>query len=59
MSKMLKSTGAMGAATLTSRILGMVREMSYTHFMGAGMESSAFRLAFMIPNLFRRLLRVR
>ena len=56
MSKMLKSTGAMGAATLTSRILGMVREMSYTHFMGAGMESSAFRLAFMIPNLFRRLL---
>jgi len=34
MSRMLLSTGAMGAATLTSRLLGMVREMVYAHFMG-------------------------
>lgn len=53
---MLKSSGAMGAATLTSRVLGLVREIVYARFMGAGWVADAFMLAFMIPNLFRRLL---
>jgi putative peptidoglycan lipid II flippase len=53
---MLKSSGAMAAATLTSRILGMVREMVYARFMGVGLVTDAFLLAFQIPNLFRRLL---
>jgi len=53
---MLKSSGAMAAATLTSRILGMVREMVYARFMGVGWVTDAFVLAFQIPNLFRRLL---
>src|SRR5580700_725764 len=56
MSQMLKSSGAMAAATMTSRILGMAREVVYAGFMGAGMVASAFILAFQIPNLFRRLL---
>ena len=56
MSRMLKSAGAMGIATFLSRILGLVREMVYTSFMGAGAEAGAFRLALMLPNLFRRLL---
>jgi putative peptidoglycan lipid II flippase len=56
MSQMLKSSGAMAAATLTSRVLGMVREMVYARFMGDGWVAGAFQLAFMIPNLFRRLL---
>ena len=56
MSKMLKSSGAMGAATLFSRILGMIREMVYARFMGDGLVASAFFYAFQIPNLFRRLL---
>src|ERR1051325_11202291 len=56
MSQMLKSSGAMGAATLLSRILGMAREVLYANFMGAGLVAGAFKLAFMIPNLFRRLL---
>ena len=34
MSQMLKSSGAMGAATLTSRVLGLLREMAYARFMG-------------------------
>jgi len=34
MSQMLKSSGSMAAATLTSRLLGMVREMVYYSFMG-------------------------
>jgi putative peptidoglycan lipid II flippase len=56
MSQMLKSSGAMAAATLTSRVLGMVREMVYAAFMGNGWVASAFTLAFQVPNLFRRLL---
>jgi len=46
----------MAAATLTSRILGMVREMVYAAFMGNTWVASAFIMAFQVPNLFRRLL---
>ena len=53
---MLKSSGAMGIATLTSRFLGLAREIFYARFMGTSAVASAFILAFTIPNLFRRLL---
>ena len=53
---MLKSSGAMAAATLFSRVLGMVREMAYMAFMNVGWVNDAFQYAFTIPNLFRRLL---
>jgi putative peptidoglycan lipid II flippase len=53
---MLKSSAAMAGATLTSRLLGMVREMVYARFMGDGWVAAAFQVAFTIPNLFRRLL---
>ena len=56
MSQMLKSSGLMALATLTSRLLGMVREIVYGAFMGTGWVASAFFLAFQVPNLFRRLL---
>ena len=55
-SEMLKSSGSMGLATMISRLLGMVREMVYASFMGDTAVASAFKLAFQIPNLFRRLL---
>ncbi|MGV3773368.1 MAG: murein biosynthesis integral membrane protein MurJ [Verrucomicrobiales bacterium] len=53
---MLKSSGAMGAATLASRVLGMLRETVYAGFMGDGPVAGAFKMALVIPNLFRRLL---
>src|SRR5678816_3909077 len=53
---MLKSSGAMAGATLTSRLLGMVREIVYASFMGNTWVASAFFIAFQVPNLFRRLL---
>ncbi|HEY3761465.1 MAG TPA: murein biosynthesis integral membrane protein MurJ [Verrucomicrobiae bacterium] len=53
---MLKSSGAMASATLTSRVLGMVREIVYARFMGETWVAGAFIFAFQIPNLFRRLL---
>ncbi len=46
----------MGAATLISRVLGLVREQVYAGFMGDGVVASAFKLAYQAPNLFRRLL---
>jgi putative peptidoglycan lipid II flippase len=56
MSKMLKSSGGIGAATLASRVLGLVREQFFAAFMGTTPIAGAFQLAFMIPNMFRRLL---
>ncbi len=56
MSQMLKSSGAMGLATMTSRVLGLVREQVYAAFMGTTPIAGAFYFAFAIPNLFRRLL---
>jgi len=55
-SQMLKSSGGIGAATLTSRVLGLVREQVYAAFMGTTSVYGAFTYAFMVPNLFRRLL---
>src|SRR6185369_15143113 len=56
MSQMLKSSGAMAMATLSSRVLGMVREIVYAQFMGDTWVAGIFKFAFQIPNLFRRLL---
>lgn len=41
--------------TLLSRVLGFVRDMLMATALGAGLIADAFFLAWMIPNLFRRL----
>lgn len=41
--------------TLLSRILGFVREWLFAYFFGAGELLSAFRIAFVVPNIARRL----
>src|SRR5271169_809806 len=53
---MLKASGAMAAATLFSRVLGLMREQAYMYFLGTTWVNDAFQYAFTIPNLFRRLL---
>ena len=50
-----KAIGTIGGLTMVSRILGFAREMIFSRVMGAGMAADAFALAFLIPNLFRRL----
>lgn len=52
---LVKAMGTIGGLTFVSRILGFVREMVFTRVMGAGMAADAFYLAFIVPNLFRRL----
>jgi putative peptidoglycan lipid II flippase len=52
---LIKATGTIGGLTMVSRVLGFAREMVFARIMGAGMAADAFALAFLIPNLFRRL----
>ena len=47
--------GLTGAATLASRVLGLVRDQVLAAFFGAGNDMDAFVVAFRIPNLVRDL----
>ena len=51
----LKNTAIVGSLTALSRVLGLVREMMQSRLIGAGVEQSAFTLAFAIPNMMRKL----
>lgn len=55
MASLSRSAGSVGLAVLASRVLGLVREVVFTTFFGAGRELDAFVAAFRIPNLFRDL----
>ena len=52
----LKSSSGVAVATISSRILGMIRDICMASFLGGGTLMSAWIFAFTIPNLFRRLL---
>jgi putative peptidoglycan lipid II flippase len=53
----LRHAKLVGALTLLSRVLGLVRDVVAAHYFGAGgVVANAFSLAFIIPNLFRKLL---
>ena len=41
--------------TFASRIMGLVREMTKASFLGTGLYADSFSVAFMLPNLFRKL----
>lgn len=56
MKKNLLSSGIrLSFLTLISRILGLVREMTKARFLGTSALADAFGIAFLIPNLLRRL----
>ncbi len=55
MASLLKSTGIVALSTLGSRILGLLRDILMASFFGASRVADVFFVAFMIPNLFRRL----
>ena len=50
-----RSAGVAGAATMTSRILGLVREQVLAYWFGASDAMDAFLVAFRVPNLVRDL----
>ncbi|MDO9565142.1 MAG: murein biosynthesis integral membrane protein MurJ [Candidatus Desulfaltia sp.] len=53
--RVTKAAGVVGAATLLSRLFGFIRDVVIAWFLGAGLSSDAFFVAFRIPNLLRRL----
>ena len=52
---LIKSTGTFGFYTIISRLLGYIRDILMAIFLGTGLLSDAFFVAFRIPNTFRRL----
>src|SRR6478672_11061706 len=50
-----RATGIVGAAILSSRILGLIREQIFAGLFGAGRNLDAFLMAFRVPNLLRDL----
>jgi putative peptidoglycan lipid II flippase len=51
-----RSAGIVSALTIVSRISGFIRDTTISHIFGAGAVTDAFVVAFIIPNMFRRLL---
>jgi len=52
---LLRNFATVGGATMTSRVLGFLRDVMIAAFVGAGPVADAFFVAFRLPNLFRRL----
>ena len=53
--RVARNAGLVGAATLLSRAMGLVREQAMAVLFGAGLATDAFNVAFRIPNLLRDL----
>jgi putative peptidoglycan lipid II flippase len=56
-SRLARSAGLIGVATMASRVLGVAREVVLAALFGAagGVEMDAFNVAFRVPNLLRDL----
>lgn len=52
---LIRASSTIGGLTLVSRVLGMVRDMLVARYLGAGLASDAFLIAWRLPNLFRAL----
>lgn len=50
-----RAIGSIGGLTMVSRVLGFVRDMIGSRVLGASHANDAFNLAFLLPNIFRRL----
>ncbi|GAB1267295.1 murein biosynthesis integral membrane protein MurJ [Aurantivibrio infirmus] len=53
--KLLKSSAVTGSMTMASRVMGLIRDIVFAKFVGAGADADAFYVAFKIPNFLRRL----
>ena len=50
-----RAFGQIGILTTGSRVLGLVRDIVFAIFLGAGPAADAFLVALKLPNMFRRL----
>jgi putative peptidoglycan lipid II flippase len=51
----MRSAGVVGLATMSSRVLGLIRDLVLAYLFGASNEMDAYTVAFRIPNLLRDL----
>lgn len=54
-SRLARSAGLIGVATMASRVLGVAREAVLAAYFGAGTQMDAYNVAFRVPNLVRDL----
>lgn len=54
--RVLRSAGILGATTLLSRVLGLAREVVFASVFGVTWITDAFRVAYVIPYILRRIL---
>jgi putative peptidoglycan lipid II flippase len=54
-SGLLRSSALVGSMTMTSRVLGLLRDIVIAGFIGASANADAFFVAFKVPNFLRRL----
>jgi putative peptidoglycan lipid II flippase len=53
--QLVRSAGVIGIATMTSRVLGLIRDQVLAYLFGASDAMDAFRIAFRLPNVLRDL----
>jgi len=53
--RLVRSTIAVATPTILSRIFGYIRDMIQAYYLGTGRGADAFIIAYIIPNLLRRL----
>ncbi|HEX9636934.1 MAG TPA: murein biosynthesis integral membrane protein MurJ [Acidobacteriota bacterium] len=53
--ELLRSVGGVSAVTLLSRLTGQIRDAVIAALLGTSAAGDSFNIAFMLPNLFRRL----
>lgn len=52
---LLRSSAVVSSVTMMSRVMGLIRDIVFAKFIGAGPDADAFFVAFKIPNFLRRL----
>ena len=53
--RLVRSTMAVSAPTVLSRIFGYIRDVIQAYYLGTGRSADAYYMAYNIPNLLRRL----
>lgn len=53
--RLVRSAGVVGLATMSSRVLGLIRDLVLAHVFGASHDMDAYTVAFRFPNLLRDL----
>jgi putative peptidoglycan lipid II flippase len=53
--KLIKNVSTIGGLTAVSRLFGFLRDILIARVLGATAMGDAWQLAFMLPNIFRRL----